>query len=207
MTGWHWLQVALAGFALLWFGARFYHLAIVSALDAELFLERLASVWRADPLRGRGVCTLEPRGAVSQLAAAVLEASSEQRDGELVELELRREAVAGIGGLRTLGRVASPLAFAGVMFDLAAALGGGRGLEALQRGLAEQLALDRAILAMCIGVSTSLFCFAAATRLQHLARDRFADLRLTIDVAESLVRTDSASDAAQRPRVRKRRLP
>lgn len=176
MTAFHGLQVALAACAIAITAMRIRVVLFVTHLDAPAFTGALARLLEAArPDRARALA----RGAMPAWVARVSLVELDERTGELppgsvaeLVMDLRREALIGIRALRTIGRSASPLAFVGVMFELGMAFQPEQGLLALQRGLVEQRALQRAVLGVTIGLVTSLCCFVAASTLHGAARDR-----------------------------------
>jgi hypothetical protein len=87
-----------------------------------------------------------------------------------------------------LGRIASPLAFIGVIIEAGTAFGGGDGLVALQRGLAASLALQRSLLMFALGVSTTLVCLTAAAIIQRQATGLRRDLDRVVGVIAQFAR-------------------
>jgi len=75
-----------------------------------------------------------------------------------------------VRALAALGRIAGPLAFLAIVLELAAAFGPGHGLLALQRGLVQSLAIERAVLSFAIGLATTLACTLAARFLRERLR-------------------------------------
>ena len=182
MSWFHWLQCALAvaGWGIC--VNRVHRMRFRSALDTRPYLQALSDALLEYPARAIALLRGADQTDVGRLAAVLVDPDASAEDGELMELALRQEALVGIGALRTLARIASPLALVGVMFELSSAFGGGDGLVALQRGLAARLAMEQALLGMSLGLCTTLSCAVAASLLQRAARMRFAELRLTAEV-------------------------
>lgn len=180
MTVFHWAQVGLALLAAGIVVERSRALLFVGRLDTQPFLTAFGQLLLDGPSDAAHALAQE---ALPAWAARVALSELEEREGragpgavaELV-LDLRREAVRGIRAVRTIGRAASPLAFVGVMVEIGLAFRGDHGLLALQQGLVEQRALQRAVVGMTIGLTTSLCCFVAATTLHRAARDRIRDI-------------------------------
>lgn len=93
------------------------------------------------------------REAMDELAAALVLAEADR-----------------LRGLAGLGRIAGPLAFLAIVLELAAAFGPGHGLLALQAGLVQSIAIERAALSLAIGVATTMTCVLAATFLRDRLR-------------------------------------
>jgi hypothetical protein len=87
-----------------------------------------------------------------------------------------------------LGRIASPLAFIGVIIEAGTAFSGGDGLVALQRGLAASIALQRSLLMFALGVSTTLVCLTAAAIVQRQATGLRRDLDRVVSVMVQFAR-------------------
>lgn len=163
---------------------------------------QLFASYRADTLHGSTYCTaLEtivshagrdaavdfarrlPSGAFTELTLRALAGDPE---ASVLHDELCARELVGVLPLRSLARMALPLAFLGGILQLSAAFGGGQGLIALQRGLAEHIALQSALLAFSIGLGTSLFCGAAAGLLHRRGREQIAALGAVMRTAASL---------------------
>ena len=180
------IQLGLAAAAVLWGMVRLHALLIRTALDAQSFLEALAEAIEVGEGEARKLAVVAPHAAIARLAFAELGSDGDSgEESELLYAGLKREAVVGITSMRTLGRMASPVAFIGVIVEMGLALQGGRGLSALQRGLPERLAIQQAATEVVLGLCTSLFCFFVASQLRRGAQARMAELKLTRDVIEA----------------------
>jgi hypothetical protein len=176
--------------------------AALAATAVGVTVRRLLALYRDDSLHGSTFCTaLEsiashagreaaaefagrlPSGAFTDLTRHALAADPE---APVLHDELCARQFDGVQPLRSLARMALPLAFLGGILQLSAAFGGGQGLIALQRGLAEHIALQAALLAFSIGVGTSLFCAAAAGLLQRRGREQAAALGAVMRMATTL---------------------
>jgi hypothetical protein len=134
--------------------------AALSARQVELARTLAASCMPAWPARvaSRGIEVLGSRG---DLPAAL----EEQR------FELLHAAPAGIATLRSLARMAPPLAFIGIINELGRAQSGDYGLAALQRGLPERLALERGLTTLALGIGTTLLAASAARVLMRAVKE------------------------------------
>lgn len=115
---------------------------------------------------------------------AISRLARESRDRTLADAQEWRDdldhaASTGAYALRGIGRAAPLLALSGAVVEMGRALGGGRGLVALEKGLAERLALEHACGALAIGVSTAVLCFTAAPLLLRRVRSARSDLERT----------------------------
>jgi hypothetical protein len=174
------LQLLVATTAL-WLGARTLRVLLFQApLDTRAFLTALAPALEAHQLelaRSLAQACLPAWGA--RLALHGVTELEGGQDPRVALEEARADLELGLGqgrdALVVLGRMASPLAFIGVIVETGKALGGGEGLVALQRGLPVTIALQRSLLTFAIGVATTIACFTAAgiarRQAQALGRD------------------------------------
>lgn len=180
MTYFNALQLLVATTAL-WLGARTLRVLLFQApLDTRAFLTALAPALEAHQLelaRSLAQACLPAWGA--RLALHGVTELEGGQDPRVALEEARADLELGLGqgrdALVVLGRMASPLAFIGVIVETGKALGGGEGLVALQRGLPVTIALQRSLLTFAIGVATTIACFTAAgiarRQAQALGRD------------------------------------
>ena len=167
-------QVLLA-VAVLGFSARgLWALLFVAPLDLPRFREALATAVGSGQLGlGRALCEACRPALVARHALAGVEAL--QRGMPLLpaieesRLELEHGLDRGQAALRALGRMATPLAFITIIVELGHA-SGDRSLRALQRGLPLQAALDHALDAFALGLSTMIVAAAALSILRRAAR-------------------------------------
>lgn len=117
------------------------------------------------------------RGWVSRL---VLEASEGEPADRLERIDmlladLRMEASSKLTLLRVSATISSTV---GLMSGILAIQYGfsGKGLLSLSAGLAQQVALNRALSHMAVGMGTAAFCFAAFGLLRVAARDVLAQV-------------------------------
>lgn len=104
--------------------------------------------------------------------------------------ELRQSSMRGLGALMTLGRIAPPLAFLGVILELTSAISAP---DAAGAGLPAQAALGHAVTSVCLGAMTALFSFSVARGLAaHVRALHRGSMRLRILIDESLGDTDGA---------------
>jgi hypothetical protein len=187
------LQAALAVAALFVIARRLHALLFEAPLDARVFVTALEPALRAKQLElaetlARACLPAWPaRHALSGLAE--LRAGRDPQPAlEESRAELDRRLGHGRDAISVLGRMASPLAFIGVIVETGNALGGGEGLSGLQRGLPEMIALQRSLLAFALGVATAIVCFTAAGIAQRAARSIRRDLER---VAQAIMRGDA----------------
>lgn len=178
MTWFHLLQIVL------WLAATTLSVRLVrglcfdAALDVRPLNERLEQLLRIDPQRAEALLQAARPAWIAivgleQLRAVGPDAGRGAADTRVSDL--RQRAMGGLGTLMTMGRIAPPLAFLGVILELTTAFGGGDGLEGLQKGLPEQLALARSVTGVCLGATTATCCFVTtrvlAAALRQLERD------------------------------------
>ena len=89
---------------------------------------------------------------------------------------LAHTAATGAYALRGIGRIAPPFALAGAIVFMGRGLAGGEGLPALRAGVAARVAVERAGVALGLGVVTAIMSFVAAARLLRRAREFRAGL-------------------------------
>jgi hypothetical protein len=174
------LQLLLAG-AALGLGARTLSVLLFRApLDTRAFLSALAPALEARQLElAESLARACLPAWVARLALHGLSELAGGHDPRVALEEARVDLELGLGqgreALMVLGRMASPLAFIGIIVETGKALGGGEGLVALQRGLPVTIALQRSLLTFAIGVATTIACFSAAgvarRQAQALQRD------------------------------------
>lgn len=181
----HGVQLLLSAIALAVAARSLIRLYLASAVDTRPLLEAVSDGMLGNGADAFAVLSRFPHSAVARLAHARLTEEHPGQESDVVIAQLRHEAFEGVAALRTLGRMASPLAFIGVMVEMGLALTGGQGLVALQRGLAERIALEHAAVGVAIGVATSVVCLGAAATLQRGGRERLSDLRLTLDIVDT----------------------
>jgi hypothetical protein len=170
------LQLALGAAALVLIARRLQALLFEAPLDVAAFAEALRTALDAGQpeLAGRIAAACSPAWPAQLAQAALAEQAGAGNVAAVVDealLDLEDAAFRGLTPIVALGRMASPLAFIGVLLELARAFGGGDGgLERLQRGLVESVALQRALLTFTIGFASFAVCFAAVTVLRRRAR-------------------------------------
>jgi hypothetical protein len=186
------LQLLVAVAAAVLIARGFKRLALDAAIDAEAFCASVEAALSASQL---ALCARICRACLPALAAALaLEACTAMESGQGGEHvrarvdERRFELERGLGdqldAIRTLGRMASPLAFIGVILELGRALSGGHGILALQRGAAESLGLTRALFTFSIGLGTTAVCLSALVLLRRRVRGLRGDLARTARMVE-----------------------
>lgn len=159
---------------------RLWALLVVAPLDAKAFLRVLGGCLEAGDREA--ALALARRGGkafVARLCATWLAASTRVKaEADSLELvgELEHQASRGLYASRVLSRMASPMGFMVALFEMGLAFQGGQGLVALQRGLAASMGLERALLALSIGMGTSLLGFVATDILHRHTRALKADM-------------------------------
>lgn len=189
------LQILLFAFGAWTFGQRARVVLFTASLDRKAFVAALRAALAAGQLElGRALASaclpawparIALRGIEAIEARSDLHASVEEQRIELLHL-----APTGIAALRTLARMAPPLAFIGIISELNRALSGDYGLAALQRGLPARLALERGLTTFALGIATTLLA-AAAARVLIRAVNELA--RGSADVAAALIGTAAAA--------------
>jgi hypothetical protein len=188
-------QALLAAIVLALAARQLWSLLFVARLDLPLFKHALSTaVDRGQLPLGRALCEACLPAVAARHGLRGLDAVSRGDalapvlDESLLDLEPTLDR--GLGPLRALGRMATPLAFITIIVELGNA-GSERGLAALQRGLPLRMALDRALDALALGLGTLLFAAAALSILGRAARE----LRLGLAVVGSiLAKTHAGSD-------------
>jgi hypothetical protein len=138
-----------------------------ASLDRKAFVPALRAALGAGQLElGRSLANACLPAWPARIAVRGIEALESRSDlGAALEeqrIELSHMAPTGIAALRSLARMAPPLAFIGIISELGRALSGDYGLAALQRGLPARMALERGLLTFALGVVTTLVAVAAA---------------------------------------------
>lgn len=194
MTWFNALQLVLVIAAAGLIGRGLRRLGFEAPLDGRAFAEAIEVALTAGQigLARRVAAACEPAwpARLAQAGLAELETRGAEASGPVLEdlrAELTQHAWAGLRTLATLGRMASPLAFIGIILEFGHGLGGGVGIEGLQRGYAMSAALSRAVLTFSLGVSTLLLCLAGVGILQRRARALTEDLQR---VVRTIARTD-----------------
>ena len=182
MTWFNALQIVLAAGAGAIIVRRIRALLFQAPLDATPFLDALESAIAGGQLAlARRIAEACAPAWPARLASRALterdRADAEQAAIEETESDLAASASRGLGAIVALGRMASPLAFIGVILEIGRAFGGGSGLEGLQRGVVASRALERSLFTFTLGAATFAVCFVAATILQRRARRLRTDLR------------------------------
>ncbi len=181
MTWFNALQLLLALGAVYLTARRAKTLCFEAPLDGNAFCDALetALAARQPALARRIAACCEPAWAARLASAGLAEAGGPESAARLDEQLTRFEEAAwsGLRALVTLGRMASPLAFIGVVIEIGRAYGGGSGIEGLQRGGAVGGAIERSIFTFAIGMSTLWLCMTSVGLLRGRARAVTRDLR------------------------------
>ncbi|HEX7481800.1 MAG TPA: hypothetical protein VF331_28595 [Polyangiales bacterium] len=175
----------LAAFALILWRARL--VLVTASADRPAFLAALRVLLeqRDLPAAQTLASSLQPAW-VAHLSCAALAAWSEPAavrsaiEESIAELELDLSRY--VFAIRTLGRIASPIAFVCAIAQMSLGFRKDLGLLALQRGLAESIAIERAILCVVAGVATSLLCRAGAALLHKHERALHGDIAATAEL-------------------------
>ncbi len=120
-------------------------------------LERIEALCAASPFRWACRAALVARQQDAATAA------------EALFLDLRYEAERRLVTLRIAATLASTLGLLGGILAIRQGFGAG-GLLALESGLAQHVALGRALSTMALGIGTSAICFAAFAAFRRAAR-------------------------------------
>jgi hypothetical protein len=178
VTWFNGLQLALATGALVAIAVRVRALLFEAPLDTAAFCEALGIALDAgQPALAREIARDCRPAWAAHLALALIDLVSDAPDpaardeADDLRLTLERRSVEGLRAVHTLGRMASPLAFIGVILELGWAISGGDGLVALSRPAVVSLGLQRALTAFGIGLATTVVCYAAVALLQRRARE------------------------------------
>lgn len=196
MTAWHAAQLALTGVALAQLARTARAIVWLAPCDVRALTEAIAVA-----LRGRQrelartiAAACEPAWAAQMLGEALAEGKGE---GERPEdtMDEARSALVGdqadrVRALAALGRIAGPLAFLAIVLEMAAAFGPNQGLAALQRGLVQSIAIERAALSFAIGLATALACTAAATFMRERLRVLSDELKRAREAIARALRGD-----------------
>jgi len=178
------LQLALAAATLWLVVLRARVLLLRAPLETATFCEALATALEA----GRPQLALQLARACepawgAQLARLALAgtkghgpANGDQGALENLRLEQRRMAFDHLDLLRGLGRMALPLAFFGVIGNLAQAFGASDSLEALRQGAVATRSLGQATATFALGFTTAVFALSAFSLLRARARALERDL-------------------------------
>jgi hypothetical protein len=184
------LQVLVAIAALTWIVRRLQVLLFEAPLDASAFVPALATALEAGQiaLASNLAAACEPAwpARLARLALVEIERGRNPRNAlDETYADLESALWQGRDAIVVLGRMATPVAFIGVIVQTGLALGGGEGLAGLQRGLPASIALQRSLLAFSIGLSTTIVCLTAAATIQRHARALRRDLdRVSRVIAE-----------------------
>jgi hypothetical protein len=175
------LQWVLAVSALIWIGRRLRVLLFEAPLDAASFVPALSTALDAGQIAlARSLATAcEPAwpAHLARLALIEVEQGRDPRSAlDETYADLEAALWRGRDAIVVLGRMATPVAFIGVIVQSGIALGGGEGLAGLQRGLPASIALQRSLLAFSVGISTTIVCLTAAAAIQRQARALRRDL-------------------------------
>ena len=193
------LQLVLLGFGVWTFTRRAHALLFTGRLDRRPFVAALRDALAGKRLgEANALCRACLPAWPAAMALRALDATSARSSLhaalEEQRLELLHVAPAGIATLRALARMAPPLAFIGVLSAMGEGLAGEHGLAALQRGLPERLAIERAALTFALGIGTTLL---AVTAVRVLTRGVQELSRAVADVAASFEQNALDADHAR----------
>ncbi len=123
---------------------------------------------------------------VAELSCTALGADGSPDERRLVVEELAIDLQAAAHGLLSsivaLGRIAGPLAFAIAIVHMGLAFRHETGLLALQRGLPQTIAVERAVLSIVTGMATSLVCHVSVALLRKHVVTLQRDVRVAAEV-------------------------
>lgn len=170
--------VALCAAAVL--ASRARELCLRAPIDATSFLPALREHRDNRAALATLAGAVEPAW-IAELIEAALQAHEDRAPihdalDELL-IDLRARAFAGLLMVRTLGRIAPPIAFVGAIVELGLAFRHDAGLLSLQKGLAESIAIGHAALAIVTGMTIAVVCRFGARFLSERAGRLMADLR------------------------------
>jgi hypothetical protein len=194
VTPWHAAQLGLFGLALVQLARTAHAIVWEAPGDARALGDAFAVAIRGNQRElARAIASAcQPAWSAHMLGAAL-----EERDGLRPEeaMEDVRGTLVGdqADRLRTLaafGRIAGPLAFLAIVLELGAAFGPGHGLAALQRGLVQSIAIERAALSFSIGIATAMASTACATFMRERLRSLSDELKRARETATRALRAD-----------------
>ena len=186
---WTALPLAAAGAALLLIAWRARELLFRAALDGPAFTRELESRLAAGRAHSARTLARALRPAwAAELAARALDAYGEpvqlryELEEARAELELR--ALRGLLAIRSLGRLALPLALSMAIVELG--LGFEAGATPAVRSLSAGSAITRGIFAVSVGMAASLACQVGYGVLARAAKQRLTEVRSASDAFAGL---------------------
>lgn len=192
MTAWHAAQLALLGLALLQLARTARAIVWQAPGNARVLADAFAVAIRANQraLAGEIASACQPAWSAHMLGAALDEEEGVRPEQAMEDV---RGALVGdqADRLRTLaafGRIGGPLAFLAIVLELGAAFGPGHGLAALQRGLVQSVAMERAALSFAMGIATVLACTTSATFMRERLRSLSDELKRAREVVTRALR-------------------
>jgi hypothetical protein len=181
VTAWHLAQLAVSMLALAQLGRVARAVLWIAPCDARMLVEAIAVslAGRQRDLARRLASSAEPAWAAQMTTLGLADPEADTPRNAMDDL---RAALVGfeaerVRALAALGRIAGPLAFLAIVIELAAAFGPGHGLLALQRGLVQSLAIERAALSFAVGLATTLVCTLGARLLGERLRALSEELK------------------------------
>jgi hypothetical protein len=172
---------------------RAFELGISARLAVGPFAQALAGLLdQADWERASTLCqSLQPAWP-ARLASGALAARAHGEDVaftvDVTGAELRTRAQRHVDAIRTLGRIAIPLALGCAIVELGLGFQPG-GTDTIQRAVVQR-SLDCALRAGVNGVATALFCQWSVAGLVRQAHARIDELRVVADVlTRGIIRT------------------
>lgn len=194
MTGWHVAQLVLTCIAIAQLVRTARAIVWLGPGDGRALAEAFAVAIRGRQraLARAFVEACRPAWAAQMLDAALVEGEDERPQDAMDEVrsELVGEQADRLRALAALGRIAGPLAFLSIVLELGAAFGPGHGLMALQQGLVQAIAIERAALSFALGLATTLGCIAGATFLRERLRALSDELKRAREVAARALRSE-----------------
>ncbi len=169
--------------------ARARELCWRAPVDHEL-LDRALREARSDATSSALLArTLEPSWVAELLrVGAQARAEGQPADDAIDEalMDLRARTTHSLLTVNVLGRVAPPLAFMAAIVTMATALRHDAGLLSLQKGLAESIAVNQAVLAIATGTTISLVCRFAIDLLSRRGARLLGDLQRAVALLDEL---------------------
>jgi hypothetical protein len=181
LDAWMALPLSAAVAALVVIGLRLRAVAFQAALDGRSFSREIAARLNAGEVgQARALAdTLRPAWA-ADIVLRTLDTSGDraqlQYALEEARVELELAAQRGLLALRSLGRIALPLALAIAILELAAGFG-----PSPDRAHTAALAFSRGLFAISVGMGTTIVCQLSYAVLAREARERLREVQLAAD--------------------------
>jgi hypothetical protein len=165
-------------------------------IDTKPFLGALVSaVETGDRAKAQRLLAGAQPSWVAQMAECVLGERADLEEEELIS-DFRFEAFKGLRALRTLASMGTATGFLGAIVQIIWLYHGDLGLLALQAGLPEKIALERALAAMAAGVAIAIVAFSSLAVLKRAAMQLVKDA----ERAQTALAAASTSPSASPPK-------